>query len=312
MKALSLLLSLALPIAVHAAPPDEVASLGWCPGQKDCLEWTAAAGAEGYTLYRGESPDLAALLDASVDSCTAGTFAGTSTGATLAAPQAGSLHWYLVTASNAEGEGTPGAATGGPRAVDSAGACISGTAGLILNEVDYDQPGSDSAEFVEVYNGAAAPRDLTGVALIFVNGQNSQEYRRVELQLAGPSLAAGAYLVVGSSDVVALLPPGTPSVTFASSSNNIQNGAPDGIALFDTATGSLLDALSYEGEITNAELTGFPGTYDLVEGNAASAADSSSINGSLGRFPNGVDTNDADTDWSFNNLPSPGLENPIP
>ena len=43
-----------------------------------------------------------------------------------------------------------------------------------------------------------------------------------------------------------------------------QNGAPDGVALVDTAAGTLLDALSYEGAITAAQIGS--ATVSLVEG----------------------------------------------
>ena len=61
----------------------------------------------------------------------------------------------------------------------------------------------------------------------------------------------------------------------------MQNGAPDGVALIDTATKALLDALSYEGEIHSATIDGQ--VYDLVEGTplAATVADSNTVDGSL-------------------------------
>ena len=82
--------------------------------------------------------------------------------------------------------------------------------------------------------------------------------------------------------------------------------------MFDTATVTLLDALSYEGSIHAAQLDGISGTYDLVEGTAATAADSNSVDGSLGRFPDGADTGDADSDWNFIGATSPGAANPSP
>ena len=109
--------------------------------------------------------------------------------------------------------------------------------------------------------------------------------------------------------MLAALPPGTLSIPFGSSSNNIQNGAPDGVALFDTSSGTLLDALSYEGEIRAAVFAGQPGTFDLVEGTALGAADSNSADGSLSRLPDGTDSNDADSDWSLAPVPSPGGTN---
>ena len=88
-----------------------------------------------------------------------------------------------------------------------------------------------------------------------------------------------------------------------------QNGAPDGAALVDTATATLLDALAYEGEIRVATIAG--ATYDLVEGTplAVATADSNTDGGTLARLPDGRDTNDAVTDWGFTTTPTPGAAN---
>jgi len=89
----------------------------------------------------------------------------------------------------------------------------------------------------------------------------------------------------------------------------MQNGAPDGVALVDTGTKELLDALSYEGEIGSATIDGQ--AYDLVEGTAlpASVADSNAVDGSLSRIPDGNDSNDAATDWAFTETKTPGAAN---
>jgi large repetitive protein len=157
--------------------------------------------------------------------------------------------------------------------------------GVIVNEIDYDQVGTDAGGFVEVANTSASSVVLDGLALVLVNGGDGSEYDRVELT---GSLAAGAYLSVGVE---------------------AQNGAPDGVALIDIATGTLLDALSYEGEIVAATIGGQ--TYDLVEGTAlgASVADSNTVPGSLSRLPDGTDTDNAATDWAFTGTPTPGAAN---
>ena len=133
----------------------------------------------------------------------------------------------------------------------------------MINEVDYDQVGTDGNGFVELKNVGTSSATLDGIALVLVNGGDGQEYERVALS---GTLAAGAYLVVPVE---------------------MQNGAPDGLALIDTATKALLDALSYEGEIHTATIDGQ--VYDLVEGTAlpASVADSNSVDGSLSRLPDG-------------------------
>ena len=89
----------------------------------------------------------------------------------------------------------------------------------------------------------------------------------------------------------------------------MQNGSPDAVGLLDTTSGQLLDALSYEGSVTIGIVTGIAGPLNFVEGNAASAEDNNSFAGSICRFPNGSDTDDADTDWAFTTTPTPGAAN---
>jgi large repetitive protein len=154
----------------------------------------------------------------------------------------------------------------------------------VLNEVDYDQVGADADGFVEIYNAGSEAADLSGHALVFVDGGDGQEYLRRPLT---GTLAAGAYLVVTA---------------------DAQNGAPDGLALLN-GDKQLLDALSYEGEIATATIEGRP--YDLVEGAAlpASVADSNTAAGSLARIPNGSDTDDAASDWAFTTTVTSGAAN---
>jgi subtilisin-like proprotein convertase family protein len=104
--------------------PTETLSIGWPAGSKTKLKWGAVPGAGSYNLYRGDAAGLPALLNTGVDSCTAWTGSGTETPDTITqAPPAGGIHWFLVTAVNAVGEGTAGSATAGPRVVNSSGPC---------------------------------------------------------------------------------------------------------------------------------------------------------------------------------------------
>ncbi len=157
------------------------------------------------------------------------------------------------------------------------------TTGLVINELDYDQVGADVDGYVEIANTSSGAIALDGIALVLVNGGDGTEYDR---EVLTGSLAAGAYLTVAIE---------------------AQNGAPDGVALVDTASTALLDALSYEGEITAATIDGQ--TYDLVEGTAFAGADSNTIDGSLSRIPDGRDTNDAASDWAFTQTKTPGAAN---
>ncbi len=175
---------------------------------------------------------------------------------------------------------------------------------LVINEVDYDQPSTDTVEFAEIYNGSADTIDLSGLSLVLVNGSTNTEYARIAL---GPgSLASGQYLVIGSPALLATVPGTALTIAFGADTNNIQNGSPDGLAIIDENAGSLVDALSYEGAITAVDIAGI-GTVSLVEGTATPAQDTG--DGSLIRDPNGTDTDDASADWAVSPTPTPGGAN---
>ena len=158
---------------------------------------------------------------------------------------------------------------------------------VVINEIDYDAVGADGGGFVELRNNGAAEVDLTGLALVLVNGGDGAEYDRSALT---------GVLAPGGHHVVEI---------------EAQNGSPDGVALVDTGTGALLDALSYEGAITAAVIDGVTGSVSLVEGTALpeTVADSNTVVASLIRSPDGRDTNDAATDWEFTTTPTPGAAN---
>jgi hypothetical protein len=176
--------------------------------------------------------------------------------------------------------------------------------GLILNEVDYDTVGTDNAEFVEIYNNTGAPVSLVGVRLILVNGSNNTPYLNLDLS-SGVALAQGQYLVVANADFV--VPPEAVHVNFAKLSDNLQNDV-EGVALVDTAANKLLDALSYEGSVTMANLPGL-GVTSLVEGAAFGSSDNNNNPRTLSRWPNGNDKNNAATDWVLSTTPTPGVAN---
>lgn len=177
---------------------------------------------------------------------------------------------------------------------------------LVINEVDYDQVGTDTAEFIEIRNNGPGTASLAGVAVVLVNGADGAEYARIDLSGA-TQLAAGAYLVVHSANVA--VPESAASILFAGNTDQIQNGSPDGIALIRTSPPTLIDALSYEGTITAAQIVGFSAPVSLVEGTPLELADSNTAPGSLARFPDGADGNDANSDWAFRATPTPGAAN---
>jgi hypothetical protein len=183
---------------------------------------------------------------------------------------------------------------------------MGGSTTLVINEIDYDQPSTDTAEFIEIYNRSSDPVDLTGVALIFVNGGLTipAEYGRVALS---GTLQGHGYLVVAADPVTVAAGATKVPLTVA-----VQNGDPDGVALFDTTTNTMIDAFCYGGAVVGAALNGIPGTWDLVEGTAATVKDSNTTGTirSLIRQPNGQDTDDAVADWSSTATLTPGAANP--
>lgn len=174
----------------------------------------------------------------------------------------------------------------------------SGSAELVINEVDYDQPGTDTEEFIEIYNRGDGPADLSQAVLELWNGSGTVIYDSIDLSSAGMSLAAGDYLVVGTSSVIASLPPGTLSIPFGAADNNVQNGGSngDGIKLVD-ASGTL-DSMSYEAVITG-----------ITEGSNHAGDDNSGTQQSLARIPNGVDTDQNADDYSLTTTVTPGAAN---
>ena len=180
---------------------------------------------------------------------------------------------------------------------------------LVINEVDYDQTGTDAAEFIEIFNNTGAPVNLTGLEVRLINGAMADLKVYATIKLGNGMLAQGQYLVI--APVGFIVPPEAVFVPFAGLTNQMQNGDPDGLALVDVPNKIVLDVLSYGGAITNAVLGApFPVT-SLVEGMAlpAKTKDNSDPSRSLARTPNGNDKNDAATDWTSTVIVTPGLAN---
>ncbi len=121
---------------------------------------------------------------------------------------------------------------------------------VIINEVDADQVSTDSAEFVELYDGGDGNTDLTGYVLVLINGSDDASYLAFDLD--GQSTDANGYFVLcGDAANVASC-----DLDVSPDTNLIQNGA-DAVALYfgdavdfpeDTpvSTANLLDAIVYD------------------------------------------------------------------
>jgi hypothetical protein len=183
-----------------------------------------------------------------------------------------------------------------------------GTPTLVINEVDYDNVGTDSSEYLELFNPSSATTSLAGLAVVLVNGATNTEYATIDLSPL-VSLAPGKYLVIAGASVT--VPTSAIKLDPVWTQDEIQNGGPDGIAVVDTVKQAVVDAISYEGSISAATISGFSTPITLVEGQAidSALADSTTLTKTLCRNPNGQDTNDAMTDWTLCNTRTIGATN---
>ena len=124
--------------------------------------------------------------------------------------------------------------------------------GLIINEIDADTPGSDTREFVELYDGGTGHTALDDLVLVLFNGSNDGSYRAYDLDVLTTD-AAGFFVMGGS----AVFPP--PDLSLPNST--LQNG-PDAVALFagdaddfpnrtPVTTQFLVDAVVYDSDDPN-------------------------------------------------------------
>ena len=146
---------------------------------------------------------------------------------------------------------------------------------IVINEIDYDQPGTDSAEFIELYNAGICDESLNGYDVVLVNGDGGGASIYETITMPNVTLQSGAYFVIcGSSSKTVNCDMEAPT-----SVNLIQNGSPDAVGLRKNSV--VVDAVSYEGN------TGSPYT----EGSGVGLEDDGSIPFyGISRVPDGEDT----------------------
>lgn len=168
---------------------------------------------------------------------------------------------------------------------------------VVINEVEYNQPGTDNAEYLEIKNVGEVSFPLQDLRVILINGNNggAVQYQAIE-DASWPDLAPGGYFVICANQGLTLNcdHPATPTT------NLIQNGPADAIALVSTLDETVYDQVSYGGDV--------PG---FTEGTGTSAEDTNDQDGlSLSRWPDGSDTNDNDVDFVIG-CPTPGGTNEL-
>jgi uncharacterized protein len=164
---------------------------------------------------------------------------------------------------------------------------------LVINEIDYDQPGTDTAEFIELKNVSAGTINLDNYTLELVNGTGNGAAIYLTFDLPNVDLSAGDYYVICANTATVA----NCDLDISPNTDLIQNGAPDGSGI--RLSGTLQDAVSYEGN------TGAPYT----EGSGVGLEDSSSVaNLSISRCADGVDTDVNNVDLSLRSI-TPGVSN---
>ena len=156
----------------------------------------------------------------------------------------------------------------------------------MINEIDYDQVGADTAGFVEIANTGSSAATLDGIALVLVNGGDGTEYARVALT---GSLAAGG------------VPPGRHrGAERRAGRRRARSTRRRRRSSTRSRTKATITAATIDGQ-----------TYNLVEGTAlaATVVDSNTVDGSLSRIPDKQDTNNAASDWVFTATKTPGAAN---
>lgn len=164
--------------------------------------------------------------------------------------------------------------------------------GLVINEVDYDQPGVDSAEFIELYNAGTTAISLNNYSVVLFNGNATSNVIYDSFPLPAQQLNAGDYFVIcGGGGKVQNC-----DMVLTAISNIIQNGSPDAIAIRENQTLNIIDVVSYEGSCIAPYVSG--NGLPLTK---SDTLQSDSIAGrylGISRFPDGADTNDDSTDFN--------------
>lgn len=164
---------------------------------------------------------------------------------------------FTIDLSNATGGAAIGDASGTGTIANDDAAPPAPAANVFINEIHYDNAGSDSGEAIEI--AGVAGTDLAGYTLVLYNGSNTPG-------------AAPSYSTVALSGVIDDEGQGYGALAFNFAANGLQNGAADGVALI-APDGSVVQLLSYEGSFTAAPGTPAAGVTSTDIGVAEGGSD---------------------------------------
>ena len=180
-------------------------------------------------------------------------------------------------------------------------------ADILINETDADTPSTDTAEFIELYDGGLGAQSLNGLSLVLFNGNGDASYKSISLN-GFQTNADGYFVVCGDDSNVSNC-----DLDLSPDSNLVQNGA-DAVALFSrpasdfpngtpVTTDGLIDAVVYDtNDSDDAGLlpllnAGQPQLNEAMSGNK----DQHSLQGCSGGA--------RDTEGFVADLPTPGEAN---
>ncbi|MEZ5305178.1 MAG: lamin tail domain-containing protein [Verrucomicrobiales bacterium] len=183
------------------------------------------------------------------------------------------------------------------------------TASIVINEVDVDSPGPDTAEFIELYDGGLGNTPLDGYVVVLFNGSNgagSDNESYTSFDLDGFATNADGYFVIGTLGV-----PNLDLGVFPFSGGWIVNSGTRAVALYlgnagDFPDGSaalpagIVDAVVY-GSGAEANILG------LAFGTGETSVSKDSESRTIARLPDGG----AVLDFSLygSGVPTPGAAN---
>jgi predicted extracellular nuclease len=144
---------------------------------------------------------------------------------------------FTVTLSGATGGAAIGDASGTGTILNDDAAPSTPPANVFINEIHYDNAGTDTGEAIEI--AGVAGTDLGGYRLVLYNGSNTPG--------AAPTYGTPVNLTGTIDDEGA----GYGALAFTFPRDGLQNGAADGIALIGP-DGSVVQLISYEGTFTAA------------------------------------------------------------
>lgn len=157
---------------------------------------------------------------------------------------------------------------------------------VVINEIDSDTPGTDAAEFIELFDGGVGNQALDGLVVVLFNGNAAGNAAYAAFDLDGFSTDSNGFFVLGNAGVASV------DLTFAG--NLLQNGA-DAVALYqgnaaDFATGTLptlsglIDVIVYDtADADDLDLLAAFGVTTQIDEAGAGPSDANA----LARLPNG-------------------------